>query len=687
MRTQTEALEAAAIGPHREVVMKARFADLPCERPRFSFGELYTESHVDEPFAVCVATDGSIVRWRVESASSHHIYRQRITDPASASQWTTWTDSGDVVQALTEEVYLDLWCDPVSGNLFAAWIDGLFGIGVYWSYSTDHGATWAAKTLLKSWGTGNYIGGIAGSSYNGASYVFVAVNPMDAYDNSYVEMFYGSGTTLPAAAGTTAATRAEIRGIDCVRPGAGTITLLIADWIPCQISFLEYIPGSGWGDSGVVKASGVGSTLTYQFPRLAVVAVESGSSRYVWSYAEVSTAPAYSRAIVGFSPVASWLTEEVPWNAVNAYGLEVFVLAGYWYVLRSNGASRSAEFSWASGESYDVTETAIASLECVERVSEAGALRLVVDNSAGTFDTAGVSGAVLCIRPGAQLGMAVGYLTSEGRELVWRGPWWVTSVTHLRDGKRRVLVVEARDCLGELGALVVRRTVVLAAIALGTVLQRAIWRVAGTTLTNAGELTRVMGSYQLAAGETWLGVARRALRSAGYVARFRNASSNGVGWAAASCQTVRVGYGSSVWTVGGAGSQFDVASWGLVGRERYGVRVEGLGFLGEELDWAGIALDWRDTTVVVSDRKLDLQAEVDGRAEAERRPQDVARAAGVVKIGLVPGLEVGDVVTCTDALAGRSAVELWVRELRTKVDTAKGIVESELVLGGVVSWM
>ncbi len=168
--------------------------------------------------------------------------------------------------------------------------------------------------------------------------------------------------------------------------------------------------------------------------------------------------------------------------------------------------------------------------------------------------------------------------------------------------------------------------------------------------------------------------------------RFANASASGVGWSA--CDVDWLDYGTneegSVWDVGGAsGSPFYQGRWWRAVPEHTSAEVEGTGYLGESRDWAAIWRDWRDVVEVVSDRRLGDQTEVDDRASAEARLLPGASAGGVARIGLVPGLEVGDVVTVTDELAGVTAEERYVTAIVSRFQLERGIAEQELAVEGV----
>jgi hypothetical protein len=168
------------------------------------------------------------------------------------------------------------------------------------------------------------------------------------------------------------------------------------------------------------------------------------------------------------------------------------------------------------------------------------------------------------------------------------------------------------------------------------------------------------------------------------VVRFFDEAANGVGWTACAAETVSYGAGSSAWTIGGSmGSPFYQGRWWSASQECHAIVAQGAGYLGEARDWDAVWLDWRDVVRTVVDIRLDTQDEVDARAEGEAASSSGSDAGGVVRVGLVPGLEVGDVVTVTDELAGLADVTRFVRGIVTRFELWKGVAEQELELVGM----
>lgn len=338
-----------------------------------------------------------------------------------------------------------------------------------------------------------------------------------------------------------------------------------------------------------------------------------------------------------------------------------------------------------AGARVAFTESRVRSVVTHERANEPGEAVVVLDNGDGALDDAG-TGTVRALRPGAQLGLAFGYRTTSGRELVYRQAYWVSRVEHGRDGRRRVVTVEARDAMGELAALRVRRDYQVSSALLLDALQRGVARVTASTLTatSGAVLSTTLEPWRVPAGTKWSAELARLARAGGGLLRWSNASANGVGWSACVVEWLDYGGGASVWSVGGAsGSPFVQGRWWSASPAFTSAEVEGTGFLGESRDWAAIWDEWRDVVAVVSDRRLGSQTEVDDRATAEARMIAGSSWGGVARVGLVPGLEVGDVVTVTDELGGVAAVDGYVRGIVTRFELEKGKAEQDVTVEGL----
>ena len=108
-------------------------------------------SHSDGYNDLCIASDGSIIRIRVTRGSNafqQSLQWQRITDPTSGSQWTTWnTFSGG-----SSNVFQDGGCaiSRDGGTINAYCQQGTGGNALWNWFSNDGGLTWSGPGAILS---------------------------------------------------------------------------------------------------------------------------------------------------------------------------------------------------------------------------------------------------------------------------------------------------------------------------------------------------------------------------------------------------------------------------------------------------------------------------------------------------------------------------------------------------------
>ena len=675
MRAMSATLEAAAKRLDCRPEVLVRFADLPCERPRLALTELYAGAEGDQPHAATVTPAGTVLRLRT-SASGGSIYQGRVTDLASAAEWAAWTTAPGF--AAGSPPRLALAADAATGKCWRYVVGGL-GEVVYYATSTDDGASWSGWAQAFDAGAGSLVVGLAAWSEGGVDRLAVAVNPGGgASPDNYLAMLGCSGGVWGLLA-ETARDHPPIDGIGMGLNAAGDLYVVIAEGPPSRLAFREFALATGeWAAGGVIVEAGAGSVVSFAEPRYRRLVAED---RALISYVEKSSAPSYARALVAISPVRWWLTEEVPWRHPTTRGVEVLRTAADWLFVASDRAHRAPRYAGGFGERLDVPGERVVALDIVQRIGEPGRLRLLIENSGGRYLPG--EGAAACVRPGAQVGLWLGYRTAAGVEGVWLGAWWVERVGREVDGGAAHLVVEARDPAGELSALRARRQYQWTNATLGDVLQRCWWRVCGRAESSPhGNLALVVPSFAVAAGERWGDAVERLGRMTGTLVRWRNASPDGVGWEAASPEVVDLGQGASVWAFGVGGGP--ILGGSLLSGTPAAQRVEafGAGHWAEHRDWASVESEWRDTGERIVDLKLDAPAEVADRAAWEWRRVALGGFGGNLRARPMPGLEVGDVATVTDPAAGLQSASRAVVGIRTRLDRRRGVYEQEIELGG-----
>jgi hypothetical protein len=141
-----------------------------------------TVSNTDGQNDLCVASDGSIIRvaptHSVSSPATQTFRWQRITDPTSAAQWTSWnTFSGG-----SGNIFQDGGCavSNNSGTLHAFAQQGTGGNAVFCWTSTDNGQTWSGPVAVVSPPGGVLTKGIGSAGNNDVFIMYDVTGPGEA---------------------------------------------------------------------------------------------------------------------------------------------------------------------------------------------------------------------------------------------------------------------------------------------------------------------------------------------------------------------------------------------------------------------------------------------------------------------------------------------------------------------------
>lgn len=691
----TATLEAAAKSPHEGPAehLEVKVSTQPCERPFLDLESVYADATPSGPHAACVAGDGSINRIRVDY-DLLRVYAQRVTDPTdpmSVAQWSTWTDVGGC-RGWPPSV--DICRDESTGTLYRFCTSTDEGRAVYWSSSSDHGATWSAWALVVALGPTDVVKGVAACAAGGTCYLAIGADGGGGGGaDGWIEIWARVLGTWLQLAEVYPHDLAAVEGLGMDFKDAGRDVLAILYSAGGAIRYREWvISTASWG-TGTWMLGGE-PPLRFYNPRVSRLADEG---RFLVTFVEDCATPPFVRPSICFTPVAWWITEEVPWRFDEFYGLEVVRTASHWYVLQADRAYRAPRYTGADGQVLTIPDEDLVAVEQEQDALGPGRLVVRVDNSSGRYDEAGLAGSAACARRGAQVALKLGYRTPAGAEGIWQQPYWITRVGHEHDRERgeRYLTIEARDARGELEALKVRRAVEFHGQTAGLVVQHAWWRVCGRPQhTPHANLDVLLPYFVAATDESWGKVVSRALRRAGCLLRFHNNSPSGIGWDAAWPETVEVGASSPAWTLVGASFAGGAGEPGQPVREgRYwrggpdltSVEAHGQGVAGQALEFDALIWPaWRDTPRRLVDLKYASPGGVADWARWEQAFLGLEARGGEARVLPVPGLEVGDVVRVEEPRAGLHGATMVVLGLRTRLERRVG---SRGRRGGFEQWV
>lgn len=420
MRSLTPELLAAQRSASAVPYLKAVFSDRIGGVRRLAWSRLYTGSEPDGYQAACMPADGSLVRARV---SGGRVYYQRVTSPGAGSTFSSWTDldaaaNADVALCAEGARVLLFYVDPA-------------GIAVKLRESTDNGATLgAASTVVTASGGVTWLA--ADVKSNGDACLLYSVGAM-VYAVRRTGGAWGS-----AAAWTN--TAASLSGLACYHQGDWNAVLCGSDasgdsfaWTAVFGDGFSQASGT-WSALREVSRASPGTNVSFRAPFL------SRPDTYRLSFIEKYTGTvAYNRPYLSYSPASAdfasnlW-REPVPFDLVTDYGLAL---------------AFSASAAWAATPSGVWTATLdVPSLDVTADVLEAeaddrpfgGRLRLVLRNDDGRYSPLPAP-----LRPGTEIGLSPGYITSNGPQASDGPAYWIARVERRTGGGEATVVIEARD--------------------------------------------------------------------------------------------------------------------------------------------------------------------------------------------------------------------------------------------------
>jgi hypothetical protein len=434
--------------------------------PRLTWNELYTDSQDDQPHAMIICADDSIVRVCSDSGSANC---QRIMDPTVASQWSAWTGGMGTCSTMGQMAL------ATSGSKVWWFYISASDQVLYCRESGDYGASWGSATAVHTC-TGTYqLESVAVAHRSGTDAIVfystrdtAVASSCHLYRRKQVSGSWGSATSW----GKTAAQ--QIRGLTCHK--TGDYNMLYGANVDAYTHFgigegagLAYLwtlyaiaYGNGvdvtadtWADPVLVERTDSGTAFATAWPSLTYVdmfrAIFTG-------YLEGEEYSRLLRMAGIYGPTFLETTWSDPWPFLAEAGTFGSAIDyrpggdGYVYVSHANRAYRA---SAAGDGSVDLGDRLV-KYRVVDRwsgwkgggVSEdygqnvAAELEgeIWLDNHDGGLNELG-TGEYASVKRGSMLELRRGYVTSEGDEY---GNWptlWIEDWEYVADFRGRCYLV------------------------------------------------------------------------------------------------------------------------------------------------------------------------------------------------------------------------------------------------------
>lgn len=653
--TLLAAQKAASSVPYVQVTVSDRILGVP--HPRWE--RLYGGSEADSYHDATMPGDGSLLRTRVDPAGPA-LYYQRTDDPGPGGPFGSWTSFGSVAGA-------GVGLSAAGAKVLLACVASN-GIDILVRDSADSGQTFeSAQTAVRAAAAVGWVA-VALKSDGDALLVYSAGSGV------YVSKRVGTSWTLPAAWPYAATT---IRGLAVVHSGDYHLAVAAADGTG-EAKLWTAIYGDGFGQAvdtwsplGEVARAESGSSVSLRAPSLAVL-----DTHRLFFVEEYAGTVAYSRPQwTWFAPsqtfAANAWREPAPFDLASSFGVAI--------TGTSDSAWCSTPFGvWQADLATPTLDVSADVLELnVDSHRSGGMARVVLRNDDGRYSDPAADPSA-SIRPGSDLAVNPGYVTSAGSETSSGPRYRIDGWEHRTAGGEATFVLHARDAWSLVERWRARRQYTWQA-GDRSVLQilRFVLGRAGIELVDAGSSSTASGhkpAFTVHPDEDGLRTAQRLLATVPDVVL--NAGEYALIFEPLATDEAAYAYGTDHPIFRGRYSR--------AGLSANRAQVFGPGVVAEGFDWGDIddQLDWLRQ---VHDLNVNSVALAEDRAAATLRQEEMVAARGEIVSPVNCGQELYDVVAVTDPAAGLSAashrvVGLGIRYVRRGGSAA---YEQRLLLGAV----
>jgi hypothetical protein len=430
----TAAQQAASSVPYVECLVNDYWGD----RTRLRFSRYYTGAETEGYVAAVIASDGSLVRARLEdNGATSTLYVSRVATPGSGSTYSSWTS---LESGVSDQAACALARHGTTLLLFYCASDDK---AIRLRTSADNGATWSsASTILTATGAVKYMA--AAVNQTSGDRLLVWSEGATVYRSRYSSGSWGSRTAWTQTVGAiTGLAAMHYQDFQVLVAGLEATTFNPKLY---AVRFGDGFNGVAnvWSSLGDVAAASVDGDVSYAAPACCRV---DGVWR-AWFVEKFIGDLAYKRlhatdmegVILDFGSGDFWREPVAMDYAGTDFGVAAAPDgdAGVWLV-SANGVWYSASPALPELElTADVIEASV-----VADAKGAGAV-VVLNNEGGAYTLYG-AGDLAVLQRGARLQLSPGYKGAGGDEVAdEKGAYWITEIEQIT-GEEPRLIIRARD--------------------------------------------------------------------------------------------------------------------------------------------------------------------------------------------------------------------------------------------------
>jgi hypothetical protein len=674
---------------------------------RLTWSKLYSDSSEDEPQAMVLCGDDSIVRVRSHAGWAQY---QRVTDPTNGDQWASW--SGGMGQCSTMN---QMALCTAGSRVWWFYISQSDQV-LYCRESTDYGATWGSAVTVHTC-TGDYLLESVAAAHRAGTDPIVYYSMGDPNTGLSTDLYRRkrvSGAWQSAASWGQDAVQ-QVRGLSCHKTGdynmlygarvdgqgfgfePGTFV-----WCLCAIVYGNGVDmdADTWSDPAIIERTDSGTAWAAAWPSLTYMDLFRALFTGYLEGEEYSRV-LRMRGIYGVTFLDTEWTDPFPFKAEGGpFGMVLGYRPGgdgYLYAACSNAAYRA---SAAGAGTADLSERVVkyrlvdrwvghkasgVSVDYGQLIAPEISGEVWLDNSDGALNELG-SGDYAAFQRGSMVVVRRGYLTEDGDEYQSWADMWLEDYEYAVDfAGHSYVVVYTIGPWGVLSAMAAQRQYHWeeGAEYVWAIAQR-LFALAGFRLMSQGEASSEMDSLKPAI------VIHPGQDLRGAVLSVLSKVPDFVYWEGSTAYVKELKADeASDYSYGGDGNHVIVAG-------RYGMRTPahnhievfagvnqyGIPIFGDEVDYDEVDLVGHRLQKVFDYGYADNE-ECEDRAEGQSRKHDATKSRGELVTLPNVGLELFDVVTVNDARCGVEGEVYRVRGIEEVYDTTKDplIFRQKVTLG------
>jgi hypothetical protein len=361
----------------------------------------------------CVASDGSIVRVQVTRGGTgfdQNFQYQRITNPNTSSQWTTWSTFGGASGNMFQDG--DCCVSNNGGTLRAFAMHAVVGTTQIWTWSsTNNGLTWSASpTTVVTLPSAALIKGISSGGNNDVFYLYDVVGGESIGYNLFSGSSWGTMFTWSyGLAGTYGAGMAVAYD--------GQYHVVWSDGYALYLAVMTV--GGSWTQLNPI-APAASTAVNRLAPRLKLDSISS-----LWNLVCIEYDPGTLTGVTYQYPRIRQSSDLEHWsNGIIAHDISTafygacllqlpsFASGGGVFLITQSVIQFASNFSQSVSANYLALSNAVLSYRRTEHLEHPAEIELLIDNAAGAFNSAvGTSSTYLPIGQNVTIVLKEGYKT------------------------------------------------------------------------------------------------------------------------------------------------------------------------------------------------------------------------------------------------------------------------------------